>query len=230
MSRWFKDIAASVRSKLLHGGNKTFVGSDKLGNKYFVVDDKISGRQARVAETPEGDSIDTTVIPVEWYSWLHGSRTNAPSEQLQHKLEKYRDTAKKNAIAYDEEQQRLELQNQVNQQQQGSQQRGPTSNAPPSFDYVLKRARHEDESSTTVAPSTQKKDPITPDSRLARDTTARPSHDHTTFSGTNLTNLDAQQVRSEVKKFSGAKTSPFLGVKPQVRQNVPEEFKPKESK
>jgi NADH:ubiquinone oxidoreductase subunit len=226
MSKWFRNLASTVKTWTNSG--KKLVGTDPKGNKYFVAFDRASGRDSRIAQTADGDAVDTTTIPVEWYSWLHHTRDTAPSAELQDKLAKYRETVQKNAKAWEDEQQRQEVQSQVGNQRQAS------SNAPPSFDYVVKRLRSEDAAPAFTATAREpsnpsdglsssqrdQKNPLTPESRLARDTTVRPAQDHTTYVGKDMTGMSTQEVRSEMKKFSQSKTSPFLGVKPQIRTNI----------
>jgi NADH:ubiquinone oxidoreductase subunit len=220
MSKFWQKLTSTIKS--WKTGHKVFVGSDPKGNRYYIGKDPHNGREYRMAEQPDGDIVDTTTIPAEWHSWLHHTRELPPSEELQQQLAKYRKNVQKNVKEWEEEQERDEVQSHISDRSQST---SSSSSGPPTFDYVVKRLNSKDDSSQPSNLNVQKNNPLVPDPRLARNTSGRAStniKDPSSFTSKNTSHMTSDEVRDEMKKFSNARTSPFLGVKPQIRTNIQE--------
>lgn len=78
---WFKNMftwweGATLGTALFSWKNGTKVGSDSLGNAYFQ-----SSKNGRRWVMYQGSN-DTSRIPPEWYSWIHGQIDDVPDKAL----------------------------------------------------------------------------------------------------------------------------------------------------
>ena len=58
------------------------VGEDKYGNKYFQNDQYFYGRNRWIIYNPKhGVDYDASMVPAEWYGWLHYKTDKTPLEK-----------------------------------------------------------------------------------------------------------------------------------------------------
>ena len=58
------------------------VGEDKLGNKYYQNDQYFYGRNRWIIYNPKhGVDYDASMVPAEWYGWLHYKTDKTPQEK-----------------------------------------------------------------------------------------------------------------------------------------------------
>lgn len=136
-------------------------------------------------------------------------RKEAPSAEMQAKLAQERETRRQNAIKWEEEFQRKELQakmlGHVQQQEQ----------QPNLASMMLQDNSHAlvDNNQTTT---TTNHGVNTSKHRRAEGTMAV---DPSSYKAVDTTNMNTEQTRDVMKLYSQVRTSPFLGKKPQVRSN-----------
>lgn len=69
------------------------VGTDKAGNLYYRIASR-DGPERRWVEYKDKSSADPTTLPVEWTSWLHGTRRDPPTAEEIIELEQKRKLVK----------------------------------------------------------------------------------------------------------------------------------------
>lgn len=84
---------------------KEHVGTDSIGNMYYRwIEDSHDGKEVerRSVRYKHGE-YDPHSIPAEWWSWLHMSRKDPPSEELMRQLESMRQETRERAQALKKE-------------------------------------------------------------------------------------------------------------------------------
>lgn len=149
-----------------------------------------------------------------FFNYFLQVRKEAPSAELQAKLAQERETRKQNAIKWEEEFQRKELQAQMtnNQQQQEQQQQQS-----PIASIYLQNNTNSALSNVTSSTTTTNHTVNTSTHRRSADTTL--AIDPSAYKAVDTSNMNTEQTRDVMKLYSQVRTSPFLGKKPQVRSN-----------
>lgn len=173
-----------------------------------------AGQERRIVEYKTGGLPDPDEkIPVEWNSWLHHVRQEAPTAELSAKLAKERETRKQNAIKWEEEQQRRELQAQM----MGN---SPSQQQDTNLSMINAGASSLMNLNTVNSPSTASTSQHSVNIQQHRRAEgANPLTDPSQYKAVDTTNMTSEQTRDVMKLYSQVRTSPFLGKKPQVRQN-----------
>mgnify|MGYP002389095195 CR=1 FL=1 len=175
-------------------------------------------------------------LPVEWYSWLHNVRKDVPTPQLSASLAREREERRRNAQQWDDEQNRKEMQAQLSmEQEEREHQAALNPHANTMFDQAMalseavsntfnsgnnenlsvKIVQQSSHSYDTVTASSHRKPPLSQDKHQLQQ--PKVTVDQTTYKAPNLSDTSSNKHRDILKAYASTRTSPFLGVKPQIR-------------
>ncbi|KAL2650140.1 hypothetical protein R1flu_018268 [Riccia fluitans] len=95
--------------RLLSYKGRVKVGADKYGNSYYQKQEMKEGALVERRWVEYKGEPDSTALPVEWTSWLSGTRKGAPTPEEVAALEAHRENARKMAALYEkkEEERRM---------------------------------------------------------------------------------------------------------------------------
>ncbi|KAJ7560090.1 hypothetical protein O6H91_04G113000 [Diphasiastrum complanatum] len=85
---------------------RELIGTDKAGNCYYLHNEKIEGALVEKRWVEFKDGPDPKTIPVEWTSWLAGTRNIAPTPEEMSQLEEQRRLIKVKALFLEKEEEK----------------------------------------------------------------------------------------------------------------------------
>ncbi|KAL3701852.1 hypothetical protein R1sor_019874 [Riccia sorocarpa] len=96
-------------NRLLSYKDRVKVGSDKYGNSYYQKQDIKEGTVMERRWVEYKGEPDSTALPVEWTSWLAGTRKGAPTPEEIAALEAHRKNVRKMAALYEQKEEERRL-------------------------------------------------------------------------------------------------------------------------
>ncbi|BBN11317.1 NADH dehydrogenase [ubiquinone] 1 alpha subcomplex assembly factor 2 [Marchantia polymorpha subsp. ruderalis] len=103
-------------SKLRSYSGRVKVGVDKYGNSYYRRPENVDGALVEKRWVEFNAEPDPTTVPVEWTSWLSGTRKEAPTKQEILDLEAHRQNVRMAAALYEKEEEIRRVKAKLSQQ------------------------------------------------------------------------------------------------------------------